>query len=64
MSAIRRRGTQRALVYPGVLALAVWLDARWTNQFRHCKPFLVIGWAQQLLSKAGIPSALPDGATR
>ena len=31
------------------------------DQFRHCKPLLVVGSAQELLRKAGIPSALPDG---
>jgi len=31
------------------------------DQFRHCKPLLAIGSGEQLLSKADIPLALPDG---
>jgi catalase len=31
------------------------------DQFRHCKPILAIGSGQDLLKKAGIPLALPDG---
>ena len=31
------------------------------DQYRHCKPILVIGAAASLLDKAGIPSALPSG---
>jgi catalase len=32
------------------------------DQYRHCKPMLLIGDARDLLAKAGIPPALPDGA--
>jgi catalase len=32
------------------------------DQYRHCKPMLVLGEASALLAKAGIPSALPSGA--
>jgi len=31
------------------------------DQYRHCKPILVLGAAVSLLDKAGIPSALPSG---
>jgi catalase len=31
------------------------------DQYRHCKPMLVIGEAAELLQKAGIPPALPSG---
>ena len=31
------------------------------DQFRHCKPLLVIGAGQRLLKQAGIPGELPDG---
>jgi catalase len=31
------------------------------DQFRHCKPMLIIGSGEQLLNKAGIPVDLPDG---
>jgi catalase len=31
------------------------------DQFRHCKPMLVIGSGQDLLTKAGVPTTLPDG---
>ncbi|WP_256078375.1 catalase [Massilia sp. YIM B04103] len=30
-------------------------------QYRHCKPLMVVGAAALLLSRAGIPAALPDG---
>jgi catalase len=32
------------------------------DQYRHCKPMLLMGDAGGLLAKAGIPPALPDGA--
>ena len=32
------------------------------DQYRHCKPMLVMGEASALLAKAGIPAALPNGA--
>jgi catalase len=32
------------------------------DQYRHCKPILVLGAASALLDKAGIPAALPSGA--
>jgi catalase len=31
------------------------------DQYRHCKPIMAIGSGQDLLAKAGIPVALPDG---
>jgi catalase len=31
------------------------------DQYRHCKPILLIGKAKTLLVKAGIPAALPNG---
>ncbi len=31
------------------------------DQYRHCKPLLVLGAARTLLQAAGIPAALPDG---
>ncbi len=31
------------------------------DQYRHCKPILIIGDAQTLLDKAGIPQSLPSG---
>jgi len=31
------------------------------DQYRHCKPILVLGAGVQLLEAAGIPDALPDG---
>ena len=31
------------------------------DQYRHCKPILLIGAAQALLDAAGIPPALPSG---
>ncbi|MEY4642460.1 MAG: Catalase [Pseudomonadota bacterium] len=31
------------------------------DQYRHCKPILLLGAATALLDKAGIPPALPDG---
>jgi catalase len=30
-------------------------------QYRHCKPMLAIGAGKDLLDKAGVPAALPDG---
>jgi catalase len=33
------------------------------EQYRHCKPILVIGAGAELLVKANIPAALPDGST-
>ncbi|MBB3117987.1 catalase [Pseudoduganella violacea] len=30
-------------------------------QYRHCKPLMVVGTGALLLSRAGIPAALPDG---
>jgi len=32
------------------------------DQYRHCKPLLVLGDARLLLEKTGIPEALPSGA--
>ena len=32
------------------------------DQYRHCKPMLVLGAGGALLSKAGVPSVLPGGA--
>ena len=32
------------------------------DQYRHCKPMLVIGEGSTLLAKAGVPEALPSGA--
>ncbi|GAA5785073.1 catalase [Chitiniphilus shinanonensis] len=32
------------------------------DQYRHCKPIVVVGAAGALLDKAGIPLTLPDGA--
>ena len=32
------------------------------DQYRHCKPILLMGAASALLDKAGIPEALPSGA--
>jgi catalase len=47
----------------GVQRLA--LDARTfeflKDQYRHCKPMLVLGAASDLLEKAGIPTSLPSG---
>ena len=31
------------------------------DQYRHCKPILVLGASAQLLSQAGVPTALPSG---
>ena len=31
------------------------------DQYRHCKPILVVGDGQQLLQQAGIPAVLPSG---
>jgi catalase len=31
------------------------------DQYRHCKPILLLGRAAELVKKAGIPSALPSG---
>ena len=31
------------------------------DQYRHCKPILVLGAAVELLQRAGIPTTLPDG---
>jgi catalase len=31
------------------------------DQYRHCKPILLVGAASALLGKAGIPAALPSG---
>jgi catalase len=31
------------------------------DQYRHCKPILLLGKAEKLLAKAGIPPALPSG---
>lgn len=31
------------------------------DQYRHCKPILLLGAARQLLGAAGIPAELPDG---
>lgn len=32
------------------------------DQYRHCKPILAVGAGQAVLAKAGVPTALPDGA--
>ena len=32
------------------------------DQYRHCKPMLVLGAAEALLKKLGIPRTLPGGA--
>jgi catalase len=32
------------------------------QQYRHCKPIMVIGAGAALLKEAGVPAALPDGA--
>jgi catalase len=32
------------------------------EQYRHCKPLMVVGAGALLLQKAGVPPALPDGA--
>ncbi len=32
------------------------------NQYRHCKPILLLGAARDLLERAGIPGTLPSGA--
>ena len=32
------------------------------EQYRHCKPIMVLGAAAALLQKAGVPPALPDGS--
>jgi catalase len=56
------------VVVPGGDAAARALAARGhaieflKDQYRHCKPMLLIGDAAALLAKAGIPAALPDGA--
>jgi catalase len=31
------------------------------DQYRHCKPILLMGGAEQLLEAAGVPAQLPDG---
>jgi catalase len=31
------------------------------DQYRHCKPMLVLGASGELIDKAGIPATLPDG---
>jgi len=54
-----------AVIVPdGTQALAA--DGRavefFKDQFRHCKTMLVIGSGRELLGKAGIPPALPDGS--
>jgi catalase len=33
------------------------------DQYRHCKPILVLGAASSLLDEAGIPATLPSGVT-
>jgi catalase len=32
------------------------------EQYRHCKPILVLGAGAKLLAKAMVPTALPDGS--
>jgi catalase len=32
------------------------------DQYRHCKPMLVLGASSELVDKAGIPSTLPGGS--
>jgi catalase len=32
------------------------------DQYRHCKPILVLGAAASLLDEAGVPPTLPTGA--
>ena len=57
-----------ALVIPGgEAAVAAWArDANALDfvrlQYRHCKPLLLVGEAVSLLTKAGVPDALPDGS--
>ncbi len=57
-----------AVVVPdGAEAANAWtLDAHALDfardQYRHCKPMLVIGSGTVLLEKAGIPATLPDGS--
>ncbi len=33
------------------------------DQYRHCKPLLVLGASRMLLDKAGVPAAAPDGGS-
>lgn len=57
-----------AVVVPdGAAAAQAWtMDAHALDfvrdQYRHCKPMLVIGSGTVLLEKAGIPATLPDGS--
>ncbi|MEC5387412.1 catalase [Uliginosibacterium sp. H3] len=57
-----------AIIIPnGEAALPAWLrDAHVLDflrqQYRHCKPILLLGEAVSLLAKAGVPEALPDGS--
>ncbi|MEO8599820.1 MAG: DJ-1/PfpI family protein, partial [bacterium] len=57
-----------AVVVPdGAAAAEAWtMDAHALDfvrdQYRHCKPMLVIGSGTMLLEKAGIPATLPDGS--
>jgi catalase len=32
------------------------------QQYRHCKPIMVVGAGAALLEEAGVPAALPDGS--
>jgi catalase len=53
------------VVLPGGAAAALAADGRslefLKDQYRHCKPMLVLGRGGSLLERAGIPTALPDG---
>jgi catalase len=33
------------------------------DQYRHCKPMLLIGWSADQLADLGLPATLPDGQT-
>lgn len=55
-----------AVVLPGGASKALAADGRvlefLKDQYRHCKPILVLGDATLLLDKTGIPTTLPSGA--
>ena len=55
-----------AVVLPPGVSRALASDGRVVeflkDQYRHCKPLLVLGDARLLLEKTGIPEALPSGA--
>ena len=54
-----------ALVVPGGQAAALSDSGHalefLKDQYRHCKPIMLIGDASALLAKAGIPARLPSG---